>query len=138
VTSGMSAGMTLDMTEHLTVPSTLGITSRMTRQRIVLAAGLLAGLGGCAFPSAPQSHTDRATVAACRAYASRVYDRNNRGDIYSINQTGLPYSNSYQPNYQTNDLAAKYRNDELIDDCVRNTGTGSTSDDTVTPSAERP
>ena len=57
--------------------------------------GLLIGLGGCAVPASPQSHTDRATLTACRDYANQVYDRNNRGAIYSINQVGLPYSGSY-------------------------------------------
>jgi hypothetical protein len=91
--------------------------------------GLLIGLGGCAIPASPQSHTDRATLAACRDYANRVYDRNNRGDIYSINQVGLPYSSSYMEGSQTNSLAAQYGNQRLIDNCVRNTGP-ETGDDT--------
>ena len=100
----------------------------------MLAWGLLVGLGGCAFGASPQSHTDRATLAACREHASQVYDRNNRGAIYSINQGGLPYSDSYVPDNQTNELAAKYHNDQVIDDCVRNTGTETNREDTAAPS----
>ena len=85
---------------------------------------LLAMLGGCSlFPASPRSHTDQATLAACRSYASQVYDRQNRGAIYSIDQNGLPYSNSYLAGNQTNTLAAQYANENLIDDCIRNTGT---------------
>jgi len=53
----------------------------MIRARSTLALGALAVMGGCAFPSAPQSHTDRATLAACREHASEVYNQNNRAQI---------------------------------------------------------
>jgi hypothetical protein len=106
---------------------------------MALAVGLLlAGLGGCMFGGAPESHTDRATVAACRAHASQVYDRNHRADIYSINQSGQPYSDSYLPNNQTNALANQYENDRIVDDCVRNTGTETNREDTTPPSAGQP
>jgi len=95
-------------------------------------------MGGCAFPSSPQSHTDRATLAACRDYASRVYDERNRADIYSINQVGLPYSDSYLAGHQTIDLAEKFRNEQIVDDCVRNTGTGISREYTAAPSGDQP
>ena len=101
-----------------------------------LAWCLLVGLGGCAFGASPQSHTDRATLAACRDYASQVYDRNNRGAIYSISQVGLPYSGSFVPENQTNELAARYHNEQIVDDCVRNTGTETNREDTAPPSGE--
>jgi len=108
---------------------------RITR---TLALGVLVVLGGCAYPTSPQSHTDRATLAACRDYASQVYDRNNRAAIYSINQVGLPYSGSYLAGNQTNDLAARYHNEQIVDDCVRNTGTEINREDTVAPSSDQP
>jgi len=110
----------------------------MIRADRAVAFCLLAGMSGCAFPASPQSHTDRATLAACRDYASRVYDERNRGDIYSISQAGLPYSNSYQSGYQNLDLAQKYRNDQIVDDCVRNTGTETDREDTAAPSSDQP
>lgn len=91
----------------------------------VLQAGvglMLLVLGGCASHTTPMSHSDQATIAACRQHASEVYNRNNRGTIYSINQTGLPYSGSYLAGNQTNSLAEQYANARLVDDCIRNTG----------------
>jgi hypothetical protein len=102
------------------------------------AVSLTLGVGGCSFPSSPRSHTDRATLAACRDYASQVYDRQNRGAIYSINQTGLPYSSNYQVDYQTNALAARFQNEQVMDDCVRNTGTETSRDNPAESSSDRP
>jgi hypothetical protein len=109
----------------------------MTHAKRTLIFGLLAGLGACAWPPSPQSHTDRATLAACRDYASQVYDERNRGAIYSINQSGLPYSNSYQYGDQNLDLAAKYSNQQIVDDCVRNTGTETNRQDTAPSPADQ-
>ncbi len=114
------------------------MTQRMTLARTALAWGLLVGMGGCALPTSPQSHTDRATLAACRDNANQVYDRNHRAEIYSINQVGLPYSGSYLAGNQTNALAAQYSNDRLIDDCVRNTGPGTSRDNTASPPPDQP
>lgn len=95
----------------------------MIRLPRACAGLMLLAIGGCAFGRVPPSHTDRATEAACRSYASQVYDRNNRGDIYRIDQTGLPNSSSYQIGSQNNVLANRYANEKLVDDCIRNTGT---------------
>ena len=101
----------------------------------ILTLCLLVGVGGCDAPASRQSHTDRATMAACRDYANQVYDRNHRAEIYSINQAGLPYSGSYIADNQTNYLATQYGNQRLIDDCVRNTEPGTGPD---TPAAAPP
>ena len=71
------------------------------------------------------NRTPIATLAACRDYASRVYDETNRGAIYSINnQAAAPNSGTYLRDYNgTGTLAAQYHNDQIVDDCVRNTGT---------------
>jgi hypothetical protein len=105
----------------------------MIRPGTLLSGCLLIGLGGCAFGASPQSHTDRATLAACRDHASQVFDRTHRADIYSINQVGLPYSGNYVPEDQTNRLAEQYQNDQIVDDCVRNTGTQVNREDTAPP-----
>lgn len=94
----------------------------MIRIPVASVGLLLLALGGCAEPARPMSHTDQATAAACRAHANEVYNRNNRGTIYSINQTGLPYSGSYLAGNQTSSLAEQYANARLVDDCIRNTG----------------
>ena len=94
----------------------------MIRQLAAGAGLLLLTVGGCAGPAAPMSHSDQATAAACREHASEVYNRNNRGTIYSINQTGLPYSGSYLAGNQTGYLADQYANARLVSDCIRNTG----------------
>jgi hypothetical protein len=112
--------------------------SVITQTAKAVACCLAALLGGCAFPISPQSHTDQATVAACREYASRVYDQNNRGDIYSINQSGVPYSGSYLPDYKTHELAQRYSNARVVDDCIRNTGTETSREDAAAPSSAQP
>jgi hypothetical protein len=96
---------------------------------------MLVALSGCAGGGAPMSHSDQATAAACRSHASEVYNRNNRAAIYSIDQTGLPYSGSYLAGNQTGHLADQYANARLVDDCIRNTGPG---DNTVAPDAATP
>ena len=110
----------------------------MTRPIRLLALCLLVGLGGCAFGGSPQSHTDRATLAACRDHASEVFDRTHRAEIYSIYQPGLPYSGNYVPGDQTNALAEQYENQQIIDDCVRNTGTQVNRDDTAPTAGGQP
>ena len=115
-----------------------GDAGRGVAGRATVVLSVVAGLGGCAFPVSPQSHTDRATLAACRQYASQVYDQNNRAAIYTINQVGLPYSGSYLAGNQTYDLAARYHNDQVVDDCVRNTGTEINRGDAAPPSGDTP
>ena len=115
----------------------------MTWSRALVPVGLLAGcllggVSGCTFDGSAQSHTDRATLAACRAHASQVYERNHRADIYSINQTGIPYSGTYLAGNQTNTLAEQYQNDRIVDDCVRNTGTETNREDTAPAAGGQP
>ena len=105
------------------------MTQKLIHAGSMLSLCILVGLGGCAFPSSPQSHTERATLAACRENANEIYNRNHRGEIYSINQVGLPYSATYLADNQTNTLAEQYVNDRVIDDCVRNTGTDRNRDE---------
>jgi hypothetical protein len=110
----------------------------MIRPKMLLGLCALGALGGCAFGGSPQSHTDRATLAACRDHASQVFDRNHRGDIYNTSESGLPYSGSYVPGDQTHALAEQYENQQIIDDCVRNTGTEVNREDTAPSSGSQP
>jgi hypothetical protein len=114
------------------------MTQNVTRAGNLLALCILLGMGGCAYPSSPQSHTDRATLAACRDNANEIYNRGHRGEIYSISQVGLPYSASYINNDQINHLAEQYTNDRIIDDCVRNSGTETNRDEAAPAPADQP
>lgn len=98
---------------------------------------LLLALGCCAPPPpAGQSRADAATLAACREHASEVYDRQNRDSIYTITNRDTPFSSNYVPGVVDRDLAQRYANQNLVRDCVRNTGTESDRTSTYEPEAE--
>ena len=84
-------------------------------------------LGACEAPPAPtytgQQRADAALRSACREHADAVYDRNNRDSIYRISTVNTPYSGQYTTNSIDAGLAQRYQRDNLIRDCVRNTGT---------------
>lgn len=87
----------------------------------------LAVLGACEAPPPPtytgQQRADAALRSACREHADAVYDRNNRDSIYRISTVNTPYSGQYTTNSIDAGLAQRYQRDNLIRDCVRNTGT---------------
>jgi hypothetical protein len=84
-------------------------------------------LGACSAPPPPtmtgQQRADAALRSACREHADAVYDRNNRDTIYRISTTNTPYSGQYPANSIDAGLAQRYQHDNLIRDCIRNTGT---------------
>lgn len=95
------------------------------------AAAALLGcllLGACTFGSPPLTGQERAnqeTVSACRQRAEQVYDIQHRPDIYrpppAIN---TPSSGAFSPVGMTDRrLSDLYARDQLVSDCVRNTGT---------------
>jgi hypothetical protein len=89
---------------------------------LVLSAVVLAG---CAQGSRQQmSVTDRDTLAACQQRADEVYNRLNRGSIYSISQSGLPYSSTGRVGDPMADLRASYDHAQRVKRCVRDTGAG--------------
>ncbi len=95
----------------------------MTRGMLVLLL-LLTGCTGPALPPSGQARADAQTVAACRQRAEQVYDIRHRGDIYSPPpQVDAPFSSNYAPGTLDQNLAALHEHDELINDCIRNTGT---------------
>jgi hypothetical protein len=110
----------------------------MSRLPTVCACLTLLAMSGCGYSTPPRSHTDEATIAACRKYAAEVYNERNRGEIYSVDQTGLPYSASHLAGNQTNTLAEQYANEKLIEDCIRNTGPGIDRDSPTPPGAKAP
>ena len=108
----------------------------MNRAIIPLLPALLA-LAACAAPpppppvsmgsaggSAEQARADTAVRTACREHADAVYDRQHRGTIYSINNRNTPFSANYTPGMMDRDpLSQRYARDNMMQDCIRNTGT---------------
>lgn len=80
---------------------------------------LLGLLGACAPKPSPLSVTDQATLADCRAHADQVYERLNRGAIYSIGDNGAPNSSIGLMGNPTQGLSDVYAHDRMIDRCVR-------------------
>jgi hypothetical protein len=98
----------------------------MTRFGIIalLGSGLLAG---CAFGGGgrAESTTDAATRVACRQRAEQVYSQQNRAEIYSPPAAvNTPFSAGYAPGVSDRGLSDLYAHDRMVDDCIRNTGTG--------------
>jgi hypothetical protein len=96
----------------------------MSRMFILLLPML--ALTQCAPPPPPvgQARADAATLAACREHADAVYDRTHRDTIYSISSRDSPYSANYTPGVTDRGLAQRFGRDNMVRDCVRNTGTG--------------
>jgi hypothetical protein len=93
--------------------------------RSALLALSLLSLTECAPPPPPvgQAKADAATLAACREHADAVYDRQYRDQIYTITNRDAPFSSNYVPGVTDRGLAARYAHDNMVTDCVRNTGT---------------
>ena len=89
---------------------------------------LLACLTGCADYGQPltgQARADAQTVTACRQRANQAFDQRGRDQIYSPPpQVNTPYSASYVPGISDRGLANQYEHDQMVSDCIRNTGTG--------------
>ncbi len=96
----------------------------MSRRPFVLLLPVFA-LSQCAPPPAPvgQARADAATLAACREHADQAYDRTHRDTIYTINSRDTPFSGNYTPGVTDRGLAQRYGHENMVRDCVRNTGT---------------
>jgi hypothetical protein len=76
-------------------------------------------------PVTGQAEADAQTRAACRQRAEQIYETQNRGAIYGAPmQVNTPQSGNYTPVVTDRGLADLFANNRLIDDCIRNTGTG--------------
>jgi hypothetical protein len=98
--------------------------------RIAITTGALLGavvLPACdgGGPQTGQALADADTAAACRQRANEIYDRQNRADIYAPNSSAnSPFSANYTPDNPSRGLSQLYAHDQLVSNCVRNTGTG--------------
>ncbi len=89
------------------------------RATILSVLLLVPGLGACTPKPPPLSVTDEATLTDCRAHAEQVYERNNRGRIYSIGDNGAPNSSIGLMGNPTQGLSDVYAHDRMIERCVR-------------------
>lgn len=88
--------------------------------RIVLLAVLLAA---CT-TGAPESETQRTTAEACREQANTTYNVQNRDQIYRIYDRNTPNSGIGLLDIPTRQLSDSYAQQQMISNCIRNTGTG--------------
>ena len=105
----------------------------------VLLLPMLA-LAQCAPPPPPvgQARADAQTLAACREHADTVYDRTHRDTIYTISSANSPYSANYTPGLVTRGLPQRYGFENMVRDCVRNTGTETGPTETTAPAPATP
>jgi len=108
--------------------------------RLPLLFPLLLALAHCSPPPPPvgQARADAATLAACREHADAVYDRTHRDSIYTINSQNSPFSGGYLPAPVNAGLSDRYGRDNMVRDCVRNTGTETDRSATTTPAPAKP
>lgn len=94
----------------------------LSRLRPAALLGLAAlALSACAVPL---SDAQRQTVAACRERADQVYEVQNRGAIYLPQPSSdTPFSSNYAIGGSDSGLIARHSDDQMVSDCVRNTGT---------------
>jgi hypothetical protein len=114
----------------------------MIRLCFVSLLGAVA-LSGCeALPLGGQAQADAQTRVACQQQAEEVYDQQNRGEIYSPQSpVNTPYSANYVPDSSDRGLSDLFVHERLVNDCVRNTGTGtdrSVPESTPTPPGPTP
>jgi hypothetical protein len=104
----------------------------MTRLGLVAALASLSGsvlLSGCQNapppPASGQAQADAQTRMACQQRAEQAYDQQNRADIYSPQSSvNTPFSANYTPGISDRGLSQVFAHDRMVNDCIRNTGTG--------------
>jgi hypothetical protein len=111
----------------------------MSRLTVPLLFAPVLALAHCSPPPpSPQARADAATLAACREHADTAYNRNNRDSIYTISSANSPYSANYTPGLVTRGLAQRYGFENMVRDCVRNTGADTDPTATATPALPPP
>lgn len=84
-------------------------------------------LTGCVGPGPPpgsaQAQADAQTRAACRQRADEEYNIRHRDTIYAPpSNVNTPYSANYAPGDEDRSLSQLFERDNILSDCVRNTG----------------
>ena len=88
--------------------------------RIVLLAVALAACTS----GAPETESQRSTAEACREQANTTYNIQNRDQIYRIYDRNTPNSGIGLLDNPTRQLSDSYAQQQMISNCIRNTGTG--------------
>lgn len=85
-----------------------------------------AAVSGCqTSPVTGQAAADAQTRVACRQRAEQIYSEQNRAAIYSPqSQVNTPQSGNYTPVVTDRGLSDLFANNQMVSDCIRNTGTG--------------
>ncbi|MBN8927233.1 MAG: hypothetical protein BGO51_06070 [Rhodospirillales bacterium 69-11] len=113
--------------------------SRAAFPALLTALGL--ALAACSGNSgaAPESRSSAAVRAACTQRAEQIYTTRNRAEIYAPQSSvNTPYSANYQPGVTNRGLADLYERDNIIRDCIRNTGTETSREVPPTPAPPSP
>lgn len=85
---------------------------------------VLLALAGCAGGTAqPLSFTERQTIEACRQRANTAFNVQNRSEIYQIHEPFAYQSSTGLTGDPTQGLSDSYQLQQMIQNCVRNTGT---------------
>jgi hypothetical protein len=86
-----------------------------------------------------QSRSDQETRAACRQRVNEMFEKRNRGEIYAANPSvNSPESANYLGGLPNRGLSAQFDYERTIDDCVRSSGTGTSSIIAPTPASAAP
>jgi hypothetical protein len=108
--------------------------------RLIVLLLPLAAVVACepAPPLVGQARADAATLAACREHADAVYDRTHRDTIYTISSRDAPFSANYTPGVTDRGLPQRFGRDNMVRDCVRNTGTETDRSSNAAPTPNTP
>lgn len=90
---------------------------------LALLAGLgLAGLGlaGCAAP--PRPKPDAAMLSSCRERTERQFNRQNRDLLSYQDNTGTPFSTSFDSGITSAGLSRRFARDQMMSSCVGSSG----------------
>ena len=74
------------------------------------------------FRGAGTAHGDAATQAFCRQRAEEIYGAQNRGALYQSDNRDSPFSSNYVPSVTSRGLSDRYAMEQMVSDCIRNTG----------------
>jgi hypothetical protein len=110
----------------------------MRRLSVPLLAALVLASCTPAPPPTGQARADAATLAACREHADQVFNRNNRDTIYTISNPNLPFSANSNSGVTNRGLAQQFVRENMVRDCVRNTGTETDRSPTTSPPTATP
>ena len=104
-----------------------------TRCRAALALLVATGVAGCYRPP-PPTRADTAVRTDCRQQVERQYNAQNRVDLTRRDDRDVAFANNYNSGIASRGLGAQYHREQMITDCLRESGdTTQTADPGVGP-----